>query len=103
MGSGSGSGSGSATAGALTFGARFAGVFAGIARSAAEKGSSSRPNRTTIHSSSDGSSSSMTCPNLPTICPAAGVNSTFGLRPASSAVRIVSTSAPDSPRAAVAR
>src|SRR6185369_4052214 len=100
MGLGSGSGSGWA-AGALTLGARFAGVLAGMTRSAAEKGSSSRPNRTTIHSSSDGSRSSMTCPNLPTIWPAAGVNSTFGLRPAASAVRIVSTSAPDNPRPAV--
>jgi hypothetical protein len=77
---------GDSTAGGAAF---FTGPFGAICRSAGEKGNSSRPNRTTTHSSDRaGSPSATTWPTCPAIWPAACVNTTFGRRPAATASRI---------------
>jgi hypothetical protein len=71
-----------------------------ISTSPGEKGSSSRPKRTTTNSSDTaGSVSCTTCPICPAICPAEEVNTTFGRRPAASDSRIFSTSSGPRPRA----
>src|SRR5690606_30170378 len=76
----------------------------GRVRSAGANGSSSRPNRTTSHSSdSAGSVSRTTCPTSPAIWPADSVNITFGLRPVSRLARIASMSDVDRPPGAAAR
>src|SRR5690606_18569484 len=72
--------------------------------SAGANGSSSRPNRTTSHSSdAAGSVSRTTCPTSPAIWPADSVNITFGLRPVSRLARIASMSDVDRPPGAAAR
>jgi hypothetical protein len=73
-----------------------------IRRSPGEKGSSSRPNRTTTQSSDcAGSVSATTWPICPAICPAAAVNSTRGRRPAASPSWIDCNSSVLSPRTPV--
>src|SRR5439155_19549168 len=97
-----GAGTAALACAALRAGTDFTAAFAGNATSAGEKGSSSRPNRTTTHSSpAAGSRSSTTWPTCPATCPADAVNTTFGRRPVPNTARSDSTSASDNPRAAV--